>query len=86
MSIIFNYFVWFFYRNCLIKQPQEEDPEEGVKDLVEIVLRKLDGDKDGKVSLADFTEAVHQEPLLLECFGKCLPTSAACMTFLATLQ
>lgn len=37
-------------RNCLIKQPQEEDPDEGVKDLVEIALRKLDMDKDGKVS------------------------------------
>lgn len=38
-------------RNCLIKQPQEEDPDEGVKDLVEIALRKLDMDKDGKVRL-----------------------------------
>uniref|UniRef100_A0A182PSU7 EF-hand domain-containing protein n=1 Tax=Anopheles epiroticus TaxID=199890 RepID=A0A182PSU7_9DIPT len=36
-------------RNCLIKQPQDEDPDEGVKDLVEIALRKLDMDKDGKV-------------------------------------
>lgn len=31
-------------RNCLIKQPQDEDP-----DLVEIVLRKFDLDRDGKV-------------------------------------
>lgn len=37
-------------RNCLIKQPQDEDPDEGVRDLVEIALRKLDIDKDGKVS------------------------------------
>lgn len=37
-------------RNCLIKQPQDEDPDEGVKDLVEIVLKKFDIDKDGKVS------------------------------------
>ncbi|KAH8400247.1 hypothetical protein KR215_009387, partial [Drosophila sulfurigaster] len=36
-------------RNCLIKQPQDEDPDEGVKDLVEIVLKKFDIDKDGKV-------------------------------------
>lgn len=36
-------------KNCLIKQPQDEDPDEGVKDLVEIVLRKFDIDKDGKV-------------------------------------
>lgn len=69
-----------------MKQPQEEDPEEGVKDLVEIVLRKLDVDKDGKVSLMDFTKAVNDEPLLLEGFGKCLPTVGSCKTFLATLQ
>lgn len=36
-------------KNCLIKQPQDEDPEESVKDLMEIVLRKFDVDKDGKV-------------------------------------
>lgn len=36
-------------RNSLIKQPQDEDPDESVKDLVEIALRKFDVDKDGKV-------------------------------------
>lgn len=38
-------------KNCLIKQPHDEDPEESVKDLMEIVLRKFDIDKDGKVGL-----------------------------------
>lgn len=37
-------------KNSLIKQPQDEDPDESVKDLVEIALRKFDVDKDGKVS------------------------------------
>lgn len=36
-------------KNSLIKQPQDEDPDESVKDLVEIALRKFDVDKDGKV-------------------------------------
>lgn len=36
-------------KNCLIKQPQDEDPDESVKDLMEIALRKFDVDKDGKV-------------------------------------
>jgi Ca2+-binding EF-hand superfamily protein len=36
-------------KNSLIKNPQDEDPDEGVKDLVEITMRKLDLDKDGKV-------------------------------------
>lgn len=41
-------------RNSLLKQPGDEDPDEGVRDLVELVLRKLDIDKDGKVSLDDY--------------------------------
>lgn len=41
-------------KNCLIKQPQDEDPDEGVRDLVEIILRKFDIDKDGKVSIDCF--------------------------------
>lgn len=39
-------------KNCLIKQPQDEDPDEGVKDLVDIALKKIDVDKDGKVGLS----------------------------------
>lgn len=37
-----------------MKQPGDEDPDEGVRDLVELVLRKMDIDKDGKVSLDDY--------------------------------
>ncbi|CAG9769091.1 unnamed protein product [Ceutorhynchus assimilis] len=73
-------------RNCLIKFPQEEDPEESVKDLVDIVIRKMDKDKDGKVSLADYQETVIGEPLLLEAFGRCLPTEKSKITFLTTLR
>jgi Ca2+-binding EF-hand superfamily protein len=28
-------------KNSLLKQPSEEDPDEGIKDLVEITLKKL---------------------------------------------
>ncbi|XP_017850071.1 EF-hand calcium-binding domain-containing protein 1 [Drosophila busckii] len=73
-------------RNCLIKQPQDEDPDEGVKDLVEIVLKKFDIDKDGKVSLEDFMATVAAEPLLIEAFGQCLPTDSAVVSFFSTLQ
>lgn len=72
-------------KNCLIKHPQEEDPDESVKDLVEIVLRKLDKDRDGKVSLRDYQIAVGEEPLLLEAFGNCLPSDGARNTFLSTI-
>lgn len=74
------------FRNCLIKHPQEEDPDESVKDLVDIILRKMDKDKDGKVSLEDFQATVVEEPLLLEAFGKCLPSERSKATFLSTLK
>uniref|UniRef100_A0A673CK87 EF-hand domain-containing protein n=1 Tax=Sphaeramia orbicularis TaxID=375764 RepID=A0A673CK87_9TELE len=60
-------------RNSLIQLPNDEDPEEGVKDMVEITLKRMDYDHDGKVSLADFDKAVREENLLLEAFGTCLP-------------
>ncbi|XP_041039258.1 EF-hand calcium-binding domain-containing protein 1 isoform X1 [Carcharodon carcharias] len=78
-------------KSSLIKQPTEEDPDEGVKDLVEIALKKMDRycwksvgrghqvlkdyDHDNKVSYVDFEKAVKVENLLLEAFGPCLPDS-----------
>ncbi|XP_071647275.1 calaxin-like [Temnothorax longispinosus] len=73
-------------KNCLIKQPGEEDPDEGVKDLSELALKKLDVDHDGKISFRDYETAIKEEPLLLEAFGQCLPTEETCVGFLATLQ
>ncbi|NXL61863.1 EFCB1 protein, partial [Chordeiles acutipennis] len=55
-------------KNSLLKQPAEEDPEEGIKDLVDI-----DYDHDGRLSFMDFEKAVRDENLLLEAFGPCLP-------------
>ncbi|KAI7799069.1 calaxin isoform X1 [Triplophysa rosa] len=60
-------------KDSLIRQPTEEDPDEGVKDLVDIALKKMDYDHDGKVSYADFKSTVRDENLLLEAFGNCLP-------------
>ncbi|XP_063268432.1 calaxin isoform X2 [Prinia subflava] len=60
-------------KNSLLIQPADEEPDEGVKDLVEIALKKMDYDRDGKLSFADFEQAVRDEKLLLEAFGPCLP-------------
>lgn len=75
-----------YNRNSLVKSPQDEDPDEGVRDLVELALRKMDYDRDGKISFQDFKSSVTEEPLLLEAFGQCLPADTACQTFLSTLQ
>lgn len=60
-------------KSSLVKQPSEEDPDEGVKDLVETALKKMDYDHDSRVSFSDFKQAVEAENLLLEAFGTCLP-------------
>ncbi|CAO1387382.1 unnamed protein product [Diamesa serratosioi] len=78
--------MFLLLRNCLIRNQNDEDPDEGVKDLVEIALRKFDIDKDGKVSFHDFSSAVRTENLLLEAFGQVLPTDGATDSFLSTLK
>ncbi|KAM4686212.1 calaxin isoform 2-T2 [Amazona ochrocephala] len=68
-------------KNCLLKQPSEEDPDEGIKDLVDIAMKKMDYDHDGKLSFKDFEKAVRDENLLLEAFGPCLPDIKRRMAF-----
>ncbi|KAM9838149.1 calaxin [Aulostomus maculatus] len=68
-------------KNSLVRQPTEEDPDEGVKDLVEITLKRMDHDHDGRLSFADFEKAVTEENLLLEAFGTCLPDTMSIEMF-----
>merc|ERR1711860_26631 len=65
----------------LVKAPTEEDPDELVKELVEIIMKQLDYDHDGRVSLQDFHSAVAEEKLLLEALGKCLPDEKSKIAF-----
>ncbi|XP_049985929.1 calaxin-like [Alexandromys fortis] len=60
-------------KNSLSQQSPEEENEEGIRELVEISLKKMDHDNDGKISFADFEKAVKKDSLLLEAFGPCLP-------------
>lgn len=73
-------------KNTLIKQSTEEDPDEGVKELVETALKKLDIDHDGRVSFQDFKTAVLSEKLMLEYLGTCLPTDDARKNFMRELH
>ncbi|XP_034401058.1 EF-hand calcium-binding domain-containing protein 1 [Cyclopterus lumpus] len=59
----------------------EEDPDEGIKDLVEMTLKKMDHDHDGRLSLTDFEHSVREDNLLLEVFGTCLPDPMRIETF-----
>lgn len=57
-----------------------------MRDLSELALKKLDVDHDGKISFEDYEATVKEEPLLLEAFGQCLPTTESVTAFLMTLQ
>jgi Ca2+-binding EF-hand superfamily protein len=59
-------------KNCLVKEAVEED-EDCIKDLVDLVLKKLDEDRNGRVSEHDWEGAIAKEALLMEAFGRCLP-------------
>lgn len=73
-------------KNTLVKQSTEEDPDEGVKELVETALKKLDTDHDGRVSYADFKSAIQSDTLMLEFLGTCLPTDDDRKTFLKEIR
>ena len=61
-------------KTALSSAGMEEEADEGIKDLIEMTMKKMDEDKDGKVSLEDFQLSVLHNPLMLEAFGPCLPT------------
>ncbi|XP_063238557.1 calaxin-like [Bacillus rossius redtenbacheri] len=71
-------------RQTLIKAPEGIRVEEFIRDMAFIVMRKLDVDRDGQVSLDDFHQTVEQQPLMLQCLGPCLPSNKAVGAFLAT--
>lgn len=62
----------------------EEDVEEAVKDLTDIIIKKMDLDRDGIISFEDYRNSVIQEPMLLECMGQCLPNRIHVYSFLLT--
>lgn len=50
--------------------------------MAELAVRRLDEDRDGRVSREDYTAAVTREPLLLEALGACLPDTRVREPFL----
>lgn len=52
--------------------------------MIEVLTKKLDLDRDGKVSFNDYKESVLNQPMLLEALGKCLPSRENVKAFLTT--
>ncbi|XP_015188780.1 PREDICTED: EF-hand calcium-binding domain-containing protein 1-like [Polistes dominula] len=72
-------------RGCLIAYSPDEDPDDGVKDLIDLVIKKIDIDRDGYVSEEDFCTAVKEKgEFLLECMGPVFPSRDARHSFLTT--
>ena len=55
------------------------------KDLIEMTLKKMDVDKDGRICQDDFEQTIQEEPLLLEAFGPCLPKEKALDNFMKNI-
>ncbi|RXG56477.1 EF-hand calcium-binding domain-containing protein 1 [Armadillidium vulgare] len=60
-------------KSFVINIPSGEEYFDIIKDLVDFVLRRLDNDRDGRVSYDDYAASVISEPLLMEVLGSCLP-------------
>ncbi|KAL3309730.1 EF-hand calcium-binding domain-containing protein 1 [Cichlidogyrus casuarinus] len=73
-------------KSSLVKQPTEEEPEEGIRELVEMTFKKLDVDHDGRLTFEDFKAAVENDLLLLEVLGPCLPEQQVAKAFYATFE
>lgn len=73
-------------RQALIHSPQEEEVEDNLKDLVDILLKKLDFDHDNRVTLDDYVKAIRSESLLMEALGPCLPKTVTCQCFLELIS
>ncbi|XP_064086257.1 calaxin-like [Macrobrachium nipponense] len=71
-------------KTAVVNLPPGEELDEVVKDMVEMVCRKLDIDHDGRVSFTDYATAAAAEPLLLEVFGPVLPDNQEREAFLNT--
>jgi len=66
----------------LSKEENDDLESEGHRELVELAMRKFDLDRDGQIKEEEFRTAVHNDPLLLQAIGECLPPPKALMTFL----
>lgn len=54
------------------------------KDLVDIMMKKMDMDNDGMLSFDEYQQSVVACPDMLQCLGQCLPDREAAYAFLAT--
>ncbi|XP_026479863.1 EF-hand calcium-binding domain-containing protein 1-like [Ctenocephalides felis] len=52
-------------RDSIIK-PSDDEADEGVRDLVDIIMKRMDLDRDGFISFDDYKSSVYRSPLLMQ--------------------
>lgn len=52
--------------------------------MIEVITKKMDLDRDGKISFDDYKQTVLKQPMMLESLGTCLPSRMAAHTFITT--
>ena len=52
-----------------------------IKQAVIEKMKKMDVDKDGRISYSDFAATVNKDYLMMEAFGTCLPSTPAGLLF-----
>ncbi|XP_069675794.1 calaxin-like [Periplaneta americana] len=76
----------FHLMHKFVVLPSYDEVDEVVTDMVEVLMKKMDVDLDGKISFEDFKTSVHKCPLLLEAMGQCVPTRSSIHDFLTTFS
>ncbi|XP_021188049.2 calaxin [Helicoverpa armigera] len=71
-------------KKSIAKASRDDDVEEAVKELVDIMLKRMDPDLDGVINFQDFHDSVLKTPSLLESLGYCFPERPAVFAFIAT--
>nr|CAI5841546.1 unnamed protein product [Callosobruchus analis] len=75
-----------FLRHSMFSVSGEGDAEEAVKDLLDIIIKKMDLDRDNKISFNDYREFVLKNPQWLEFLGPCLPDRQSIYAFQTTFM
>ena len=65
------------YNTSRVSQEKRLNKVSKQLEVIEMTLRKMDDDRDGRISFSDFSSSVTKEPLMMEAFGPCLPNNRA---------
>ncbi|XP_055389853.1 calaxin-like [Condylostylus longicornis] len=65
--------ITIFISSCVVEE--EDDTEELTLDMVDLIIKRFDIDKDGRISYDDYCQTVRKTPDLLQFLGTCVPSN-----------